>query len=49
MSGLKRGFQPLMRKTLDEIDRPAMVKAIRMIEEDGRPARPDFRKLAAAF
>ena len=50
MSALRRGFRSLMCRTLDEIDRPAMVAAIEKIERDGRPgAAADFRKLAAAF
>ena len=50
MSGLRRGFQPLMRQPLDEIDRRAMVDAIDKIEKAGLPgAATDFRKLASAF
>ena len=50
ISGLRRGFQPLMRKSLEDIDRQAIVGAIEAIERSGRPgAAIDFRKLASTF
>ena len=50
LSALRRGFRPLERRTLEEIDRPAIVAAIEKIERAGLPgAAADFRKLAATF
>ena len=50
MAALRRGFRPLERRTLEEIDRPVIVAAIEKIERAGLPgAAADFRKLAATF
>jgi integrase len=50
MSALHRGFRPLERRSLEEIDRPAIVAAIEKIERAGLPgAAADFRKVAATF